>query len=541
MRALMEPPPYSEVEPVTEVLHGVPVTDPYRWLEDQESPRTRAWISAQTQYARSYLDSIPSRERIRNRIRELLDVETYDLLQKVGNRYFFRKRLPGQEQPSIYMREGIEGPDQILVDPSLRGTGPHTAVKPLRISSDGRLLLYEVKEGGERTGSFELLDIEKFETLPDVLPRGYLRGFAFEPGSRAFYYVHETVEAREPRARTAYRHVFGSAFADDNAVFVASDDKRRLHIVPGRDHLGFLVVRFGDEFSTDFYLWPFESADEPELVIRAARYRFGPLLLEGGRVLAVTDHEAPNLKIVEIQPRKGQQPDCHDVIPCCEMRIQNWMVSGDRIFVSYLRDLQTEIRIFDLAGKQLGYVPLDDYDTVRLVGVSDSADELFVEEESFARPAQLCGYRPRGSEMKLFADRKIPFDSDGFRHIQVRFPSKDGTQIPMFLVGRPKALELGIHPTIMTSYGGYGIPVTPQFSVFVAFLIEHGCVFALPNIRGGSEFGADWHRAATRHRRQVAFDDFIAAAGWLITSGRTDPRNSPSSADQIRDCWSAPP
>src|SRR5437660_7362735 len=147
--------PYSPVEAVTEIMHGIKITDPYRWLEDQESRRTREWISAQTRYARVHLDSTPNRESIRQRIRELLDVDTRDSLQKIGNRYFFRKRLPEQEQPSIYMREGINGPDEILVDPSRRGTGSHTAVKPLRVSADGRLLLYEVKQGGERTGTFE--------------------------------------------------------------------------------------------------------------------------------------------------------------------------------------------------------------------------------------------------------------------------------------------------------------------------------------------------------------------------------------------------
>src|SRR5258707_14972180 len=144
MPALMEHPPYSQVEDVTEVVHGVSVTDPYRWLEDQESPRTREWISAQTLYARSYLDSIPGRERIRERIRQLLDVETYDSLQKAGTRYFFRKRVVGQEQPCVCFREDRDGSDEILVDPALRGTGPHTAVKPISISRDGHLLLYEV-------------------------------------------------------------------------------------------------------------------------------------------------------------------------------------------------------------------------------------------------------------------------------------------------------------------------------------------------------------------------------------------------------------
>src|SRR5229473_4220701 len=160
MSQLMTSLPRSTVEPVTEVLHGVSVTDPYRWLEDQDCPRTRAWIAEQTRYARNYLDAIPGRDLIRRRIREFLAVETYDSLQKAGDRYFFRKRLPDQEQPCIYMREGVDGEDHLLIDPSERGTGNYTAAKPLRISPDGRLLLYEVKEGGERTGIFELLEIE---------------------------------------------------------------------------------------------------------------------------------------------------------------------------------------------------------------------------------------------------------------------------------------------------------------------------------------------------------------------------------------------
>jgi prolyl oligopeptidase len=520
----MEPPPHSSIEAVTEILHGVSVTDPYRWLEDQDSPRTREWISAQTLYARAYLGSIPHRERIKHRIRELLDIETYDLLQKVDHRYFFRKRSPGQEQPSICVREGIDGADQILVDPSLRGTGPHTAVKPLRISPDGRLLLYEVKQGGERTGTFELLDIQKSETLPDVLPRGYLRGFAFAPDSKAFYYVHETLNSEESRAHAAYKHVLGTSFADDKEIFAAAYENLRLYLLPGRDHLGFLVVRFDDEPTTDFYLWQIESTDKPELVIRDARYKFGPLLLEDGRVLAVTDHDAPNLRIVEIRPLKSNPPEFRDVVPCSELRIQNWVASRDRIFVSYLQGLHPEIRIYDLTGNELGRESFDDRDTLRLLGVSEGGDELLVEQESFTKPVQICSCVTGESRTKLFAKRNIKFDFAGFHDIQVRFSSRDGTLIPMFLVGRQETLESGAHPTIMTSYGGYGIPATPQFSVFVAFLIERGCVFALPSIRGGSEFGAEWHQAARRQMRQVAFDDFIAAAEWLISSGRTEPR-----------------
>jgi prolyl oligopeptidase len=190
MPKLMEPPPHSHIEVVTDFLHGVPVADPYRWLEDQDTPRTRAWIAEQTRYARSYLDAIPGRELIRRRIREFLAVETYDSLQKAGDRYFFRKRLPDQEQPCIYIRNGADGEDQLLIDPRERGTGDYTALKPLRVSPDGRLLLYEVKEGGERTGTFELLEIATRKRLPDFLPHGYLRGFAFAQDGKSFYYSH---------------------------------------------------------------------------------------------------------------------------------------------------------------------------------------------------------------------------------------------------------------------------------------------------------------------------------------------------------------
>lgn len=524
MPAVMEPPLRSEVEAVTEILHGVPVTDLYRWLEDQDSPRTRVWIAAQTRYARAYLDPIPERDSIRQRLRELIDVETYDSLQKVGNRYFFRKRLPGQEQPSIYMREGINRPDRILVDPSLRGTGPYTAVKPLRVSPDGRLLLYEVKQGGERTGTFELLDVEKQETLPDVLPSGYLRGFAFSPDSTAFYYVHESVGVPMPTRRAAYKHRFGSNFVEDEEIFFAAEGEHvQLHIVPGKTCLGFLVIRFGDNICSDFYLWNFESTHDPEPLIRNTRYQFGPLLLNDDRILAITNRDAPNLRIVEVRHAAGADAEFVDVVPQSDSRIQNWVANDTGILVSYFRRFETVIEIFDLSGTTIGKLMVDKFDTARLLGSSEDGHEIFFERESFTKPVETCIRQLAASTVTIWARRKVPFDSDGFRHTQVSFPAKDGTEIPMSLVGRPEILNERNHPTIMTSYGGYGVPMTPQFSVFVAFLIERGCLFALPNIRGGSEFGAEWHEAAKRRNRQVAFDDFIDAAEWLIRIGRTEP------------------
>jgi len=522
MPRVIEPPPYSLIEAVTETLHGVAVIDPYRWLEDQNSPRTREWIAAQTHYARAYLDSLPHRKRIRQRIGQLVDVATYDSLLKVGKRYFFRKRLPGQEQPSIYVREGVDGPDQILIDPSLRGTGPHTAVKPLCISTDGRLLLYEVKQGGERTGTFELIDIQTRKTLPDVLPRGYLHGLAFAPDSTAFYYVHETVCTGMPMRRAAYKHNLGTSFAQDEEIFLAGEgDNLGLHIVPGKACLGFLVIRFGENICSDFYLWKFGSPHEPEGVIRNAAYQFGPILLNHDRILAITDRDAPNLKIVEVRRYADSETEFVDVVPHRGSRIQSWIANEDRIFVSYLGGCETVIEIFDLSGKRVGQVSVDTNETARLLGSSEDGQELFIERESFTKPIETCICRQSDSTVTIWAKRKLPYDSTDFRHTRLSFPAKDGTQIPMFLLGRADIPDAGASPTIMTSYGGWGVPMTPQFSVFVAFLVERGCLFALPSIRGGSEFGAAWHEAAKRRNRQVAFDDFIAAAEWLLETRRT--------------------
>jgi prolyl oligopeptidase len=517
-------PPLSLVEPVTELLHGVPVTDPYRWLEDPESSRTREWLAAQIQYARAHLDSVPDRERIRDRIRELVDVETYDSIQKVGKRYIFRKRTRGQEQPCIFLREGPHGEDQLLIDPALRKTGNHTALKPLQLSQDGRLLLYEVKEGGERTGTFELFDVEKREKLPDALPRGYLRGFAFAPDARSFFFVHEAIGAKGSHARTAYHHVLGTFFDNDREIFCAGDNERlRLHITPGEKCLGFLVFRFCDKTYTDLYIWPLNSEGPPEVMVENAEYKFGPLLLKD-RIVALTDRDSPNFKIVEVRRRIGHPPEFVNIVPESDCLIRGWAVTSNRIYVSYIRGVEFEIHVFDMQGDKLGELPVGKSETVRIVGVSAEDDELLIERESFTKPVQIYRYSPQPGTLKLWARRAIPFDSKDYAHTQIWFTAKDGVRVPMFLVGRHEVLAAGPHPTVMTSYGGYGVPMTPQFSVFVSFLMERGCLFALPNIRGGSEFGVAWHNAAKRRKRQVAIDDFMAAAEWLIGANRTKPQ-----------------
>ena len=522
MPAIISAPPFSPTESVTEILQGVSVTDPYRWLEDQGSPRTREWIRDQTRYARSYLDNVPGRDQIRERIREFLDTETYDSFTAAGNRYFFRKRMRQQEQPSIYMREGLDGPDELLVDPSQGGAGKYRSVKPVRVSPDGRLFLYQVKEGGERTGTFAIFDVERRTTLPDVLARGYLRGFAFAPNAKSFYYAHEAVGAPKPFYRAAYRHVLGSPVVEDEEIFCAGDDETiHLGLVSDTTRLGFVVHHSLDKPCTDFFLKAFEPNEPARRLFAGAEFTFGPRLVSG-RIFAITDRDAPNLRIVEFRLREGLDPEWVELVPESESRIHQWIVASDRILVSYIRQNETRVSIFDFDGNKTGEWPVwTGGRTIRFLAASPPSDEIIIESDSFTRPPATLVSSVHANRFELWAQRKIPFDSDGYSYRQVSYAAKDGTRVPMFLMGRREVLRDGCHPVIMTSYGGYGVPVTPQFSVLVAFLVERGCLFALPGIRGGSEFGAAWHHAARRRNRQVAYDDFLAAAEWLIATRRT--------------------
>jgi prolyl oligopeptidase len=513
-------PPVSTADTVTDVLHGVPIADPYRWLEDSRSSRTRMWLAAQTHYARTYLDVIPGRQEIRARVRQFLEIETYDSILSAGDRYFFRKRSPHEEQPGIYMRQGVDGQDERLLDPASRGTGPYTSLKPLRISPNGRFLLYEIKYGGERAASFEIFDAEAREVLPDRLPHGYLRSFWFSSDSTGFFYVHEPF-GNAPRPSIAARHHCLGSTAADGVLFEASDAKEaRMYLASDGNQLGVLLYRFHPSRTTEFHFSALPlAADSFAPLVAGLGCSLGPVVSKC-RILAITDHEAPNLRIVEIPPSSKSPRDWKPVIPESDSSIRQWALCGDQIVVLYLRSARIQVQVFDHEGRPIDEIPFPSRPTVRLLPADPGSARPFFEAESFTeRPVTYqydSGRRTAEPWTKPVQRAFGPWDSR-----ELSYTSADGTPIPITLVGHSNVLADGPHPTIMTSYGGFASPMLPQFSVFVTCLVEAGCLFALPHIRGGAEFGAAWHQAAQGRKRQRAFDDFLGAAEWLISSGRT--------------------
>ena len=521
MSVVLEDPPYTPVEPVTDVWHGLAITDPYRWLEDSHSERTREWIAGQTRYARRFFDSIPGRERIRKRVAELLSVDSIESPCKVGHRYFFLKRTAQYDQPVICMRDGDNGRDEILIEPG----DPQTSLRVVSVSTDGRLVAYASKRGGEDSSEVRIFDVEERATLRDGLPRGYLTGFAFAHDSKSYYYVHEPLNATRPYRLQVRRHFIGSDPHEDAETFDAGEEahtKLGLRISDDGRYLAYVVIRTRDRKFIDLYLHDTLSGAAPQSIARNMEGPFFPFIVDR-QLIVSTSWGAPNKRVVAIDVDSPARENWRELVPESRSPIRDVVVRRRKIFVNYVEDLSARTDIYDLAGRKIGALPYPPNGTVKLLSNPVDDDELFYTFSSFVQPETIFRYSIDTGEQQIWSRRNIAFDPSSVDVRQVWYFSKDGTRVPMFLLGKHGYRASGSIPTVLTGYGGFGKSVTPQFSAFAAFVVEHGGLFAVANIRGGSEFGEQWHQAGKRQKRQNAFDDFIAAAEWLVRAGYTRP------------------
>jgi prolyl oligopeptidase len=510
---------------VTEILHGVSVTDPYRWLEDPNSACTRNWLQEQIAYTRAYLDAIPGRQRIRKRVEELLAVENVSAPLKVGNRYFFSKRAPYQEQSVIAMREGLTGADVSLIDPAERCEGSATAVGVLRVSQNGTLLAYAVRHSGEDTLAVEIFDVNRRIVLPDRLPNGSYGGLVFSPDGRGFYYSHNPINGKRPHSQTVRWHTLGTEPEEDVETFVAGEDPRlRLVLLPSPDGSRMCLYKlFVDAVkTTSIYVQDLTKDDPPQLIVDGIEGRFSVVLSEK-QLFALTDWKAPRCRIVAIHLDHPERENWSDVVHESQACLNGFDVSAERIFVSCSENAVTRIEVLDTSGRLLGAIPCPPYGTAQLRQRDPNGDEVFYSFTSFSQPPSVYCFHAKSGQQELWAQNQVPFDASSIEVEQIRYPSKDGTQILMFLLSQKGRRGSEPLPIFLTGYGGFGISLTPRFTAYATFLIERGFLVAIANLRGGSEFGEEWHVAAKRHNRQTAFDDFLAAAEWLLAQGYAAP------------------
>jgi prolyl oligopeptidase len=525
-QAIQAPPPTS-VEPVTEILHGVEITDPYRWLEDQNSPQTRRWLEEQAEYTRAYFAAIPDRERIRTRVRELLAVkEVISEPWSVGNRYFFLKRQEGREQPVIVMRDGLRGSEIVLVDPTERGRGDSTAVSIVAISQDGRFLAYSVRQGGTDHSAIEILDLERGVMLLDRLQEGFCTGFVFSPDGNGLFYSHRELHDPHPNYRAAFWHQFGTAQSKDRETFFAGEAPNLfLGILssPESKLLAYAVFLTGKSPLTSIYLQMMSSEpSEATLLLSEIGGCFVPFFVRGF-LLAYTDFAAPNYRVVRIDLAHPEPSNWHDVVPESDRRIQQFAVVGDRVFVTRIDRFSTNVDFFGLDGTQKDATAFPVCGTIDLLNRSTATEKLFYSYTSIAKPATVCSWDAHQEQIFTWDEANVPGEPFEIAVEETLYSSTDGTSIPLFLAARKDVLGSGALPTFLTGYGGFGSCVTPRFTAFATFLMEQGFLIAVPALRGGSELGEQWHRAGKRENRQTSFNDFVAAAEWLTQNGRSIP------------------
>ena len=522
-------PPTHTVDAV-EVMHGETIPDPYRWLENGDDPDTREWTERQNALTESYLARVPARARIRRRLDDLLAIGAISVPTPAHGRYFYQRRDGRQNQPVLYVRDGADGQDRALVDPNALDPAGTTALDWYFPSDDGRLLAYGLSENGSEQSVLHLLDVERGAVLPDRILRTRAADLAWLPDASGFYYTRypasgEVPEGEEHYHRAIYFHALG---ADPTADPLVHRPARKeywpsVSVSPDGRWLLVGVARTFDQ--TDLYLGDRRAGLAPPLVPVAENL---PASFDGevahDRLFLRTNLDAPTYRLYEVSPERPERGHWRELVPPRpDAVLEGVRVLRHRLALSYLERASSRLRLTDLDGSLRHEVALPTLGS--LFGVSGEWDgeETFFGFSSYTVPPTVYRIDLARDEQTLWRRVEADVDSERFEVRQVQVPSRDGTPVSMFLVHPRGLLRTGEAPVYLTGYGGFNISMTPAFSRSLLLWLEQGGVVAIPNIRGGGEYGEAWHQGGMLGRKQNSFDDFVAAAEWLVREGYTRP------------------
>jgi prolyl oligopeptidase len=502
---------------VKETIHGVVVDDPYRWLEDRDLPETREWVEEQRKRCDDYFANLGDVCALRDRVRAYLDVTIVDQPAKVGDRIFYRRRNKGEEQACIFVRNENENQEKQIVDPST--VGPFASVSIHRISDDGSLLAYELKRGGEDQRAICFMAVDGDQQLPDRIDFGFPRGLAFTTDNRGVYYCHES--STESLEHRILLHLFHESVADQVVFRVARTRGSRLVLTADKFRLGAILIHeTNSQFVVDFFVAQREEPSVWATVFSNKRLPYSPILKDG-RIFVISFDGAVNGKLVELDAAGSE---IRTVVPEQGAKIEQLILTGNRAVVRFLRDLIPSIHWWALLGTDHEAIDIPTDGAVRLLpNRSQTEDTFFYTYESFLLPPTVIRCFPESRISEVWHERDLPIDLPACSVSKISYQSRDNTLIPMILLAPLQSSADAKGVFIMTAYGGFGVSMTPQFSVLVMLMLEFGASFALPLIRGGGEFGIEWYEAGRARRRQTAIDDFIGAAEWLCSEGLATP------------------
>ncbi|HEU5262738.1 MAG TPA: prolyl oligopeptidase family serine peptidase [Gemmatimonadales bacterium] len=530
------PPPQSDV---VDDYHGTRVPDLYRVLEDPDAPETRAWIEAENRLTESYLSQIPERAAIRQRLTTLWNYPKYGTPFQKGGRYFFFKNDGLQNQSVLYKQATLAAEPVALLDPNLLSEDGTVALSTLALSEDGRLAAYGTSASGSDWEEFRVRDVATARDLPDHLRWIKFSGAAWTHDGKGFFYSRYPEPAGKGadtltgvnRFQRLYYHRLGRDQREDVLVYERPDqpDWGVNAEVTDDGRYAILHVWLGTDRRNRVYYLDLRDATRPRVkgeVIRLlddfdASYTF--VGNDGSVFYFLTDLDAPRRRVIAIDTRNTERARWRQVIPQRDDVLESVQIIHDTFVANYMQDAHSRLRLFALDGRFEKDLGLPTLGSVASISGDRKDDEMFYAFTSFLYPTTIFRHDFKTGATSVFKAPAIDFDPSGYETRQVFYTSKDGTRVPMFLTHR-RGLKLdGSNPTYLYGYGGFNISLTPNFSVSVLAWLERGGVYAVPNLRGGGEYGEEWHQAGMHEKKQNVFDDFVAAAEYLIAQGYTSP------------------
>ncbi len=534
--------PAARVETVTDTYHGVTVADPYRWLENPDSEESRAWIDAQVALTTSYLAGVPQRGAIEARIRELWNFERYGAPSKQGNKYFWSYNSGLQNQSVLFVADSVSDSGRVLLDPNTLKADGTMALAGLAITDDARYMAYGVSEAGSDWNTWRVRDIATGKDLPDELNWVKFSGASWTNDGEGFFYSRYDAPKEGEKLtgenffQKLYYHKLGTPQSDDVLVYQETEEVKKDWGFGGSvtEDGEYLVIGVwqGTDPKNRVYVKDIspkgntkESLGDGSVMKlldeRDASYEY--VGNDGSVFYFNTNLDAPKGRVIAIDLTKPDRSEWREIIPQSDARLTGVGMLGDNFFASYLRDARSEIRQFALDGTLVRIVELPGIGSASGIGGKRSDTEAFYSFSGFTTPTRIYRFDLGTGQSTLFKAAKVAFNPDDFVTEQEFYRSKDGTWVPMFLTYKKGLERDGNNPTLLYGYGGFDISITPSFSVSNLVWMEMGGVYASANIRGGGEYGEDWHRAGTLTQKQNVFDDFIAAGEWLVENKFTQP------------------
>ena len=505
--------------------YGVEVSDPYRWLENPDAESTKAWVAAQNKVTTGYLKTITAREKIRQRLTQLWDYEKYGSPFKRGQRYFYFKNDGLQNQSVLYTLESLENEGRVLLDPNTLSEDGTIALSGLSISDDGQWLAYGLSTAGSDWVEYRVKDIESGEDTGDRLKWIKFSGTSWTKDNRGFFYSRYD----EPNEQTKledvnyyqklYYHRLGTEQAEDTLIYHRPDQKEwgfSGGVTEDGKYLVISVWQGTDRKNLVFYQNLSQPDSQVVELISEFEASYGVIDNDGDTFWIETDLDAPRGRVISIDLKNPERRNWQEIIPEAEETLQGVGLLNEQFVANYLKDARSQIKIFELDGSLVREVELPGIGSAGGFDGKRADKETFYTFTSFTTPATIYRYDMTTGESQLFRQPQVDFDPEAYQTQQVFYPSKDGTKIPMFITHK-KGIELdGNNPAYLYAYGGFNISLTPSFSISNLVWLEMGGIYAVPNLRGGGEYGEAWHQAGMKNKKQNVFDDFIAAAQWLI-------------------------